>query len=60
MAGSVPNLGLDDLVVVDLNAASGEFDADCGFGIDAELVTRESRQEVGFADPGVADQYHLE
>ena len=59
MASGVPNLGLDDLVV-DVNAASGELDADGGLGLEAELVARESRQEVRLSDAGVSDQNHLE
>lgn len=59
MAGGVPNLGLDDLIV-DLNGAGGELDADGGFGLLAELILGETGEEVGFSDAGVADQHHLE
>ena len=47
LAGGVPNLGLDDLVV-DMNTPGGELDANGGFGFEAELVLGETRQEVGF------------
>lgn len=59
LAGGVPNLGLDDLVI-DFNAPGGELDSDCGLGFEAELVPREPRQEVRFPDTGVSDQHHLE
>ena len=35
----------------DLESASGEFDADGGLGFEAELVSGESGEEIGFADP---------
>lgn len=59
MASSVPNLRLDDLVI-DVDAAGGEFDANGGFGFQAEFVLRESRQEVRFPNARVSDQHHLE
>ena len=59
LTGGVPDLGLDDLVV-DVDAAGGELDADGGLGLEAELVAREAREQVGLADAGVADQDHLE
>ncbi len=43
-----------------LNAASGKLDADGGLGLQAELIARESRQQIGFADAAVSDQHHLE
>lgn len=59
LASSVPNLRLDDLVI-DVDAAGGEFDANGGFGFQAEFVLRESRQEVRFPNARVSDQHHLE
>jgi hypothetical protein len=59
LAGGVPDLGLDDLVV-DVDAAGGELDADGGPGVEAELVAREAREQVGLADARVADEHHLE
>lgn len=49
LAGSIPNLGLDDLVI-DMNATRSEFDADGGFGLEAELVSREPGKQIGLAD----------
>ena len=43
-----------------LQSACGEFDADGGFGFEAELVSGESGEDVGFADAGVADEDDLE
>lgn len=59
MTSSVPDLSLDKLVV-DADAAGGEFDADGGFGFQVELVSGESRQEVGLANTRVSDQHQLE
>ena len=59
LAGGVPDLGLDDLVV-DVDAAGGELDADGGLGLEAELVAREAREQVRLADAGVPDEHHLE
>ena len=59
LAGGVPDLGLDDLVV-DVDAAGGELDADGGLGLEAELVAREAGEQVGLADAGVADEDDLE
>ncbi len=59
LAGGVPNLGLDDLAV-DLDAAGGELDPDGGLGLEAELVLGETRQQVGLAHAGVADEHRLE
>ena len=59
LAGGVPDLGLDDLVV-DADAPGGELDADGGLGLEAELVAGEAGEEVGLADAGVADEHHLE
>ena len=54
MAGGVPNLGLDDLIV-DVNASGGEFNADGGLGLEAELVSGEPGKQIGLTDAGVAD-----
>lgn len=43
-----------------LEGSSGEFDADGGLRLEAELVAGESGEEVGLADARVADQHHLE
>lgn len=43
-----------------LEGSSGEFDADGGLGLEAELVAGESGEEVGLADARIADQNHLE
>ena len=48
LASGVPNLGFDN-VVVDTDAASGEFDTDGGLGLEAELVLCEARQQIRFA-----------
>ena len=39
LTGGVPNLSLDNLII-DSNTPSGEFDADCGFGLETELIAR--------------------
>ena len=39
-----------------MKCSCGELDADGGLGLEAELVARESREDVGLADAGVADQ----
>lgn len=49
----VPNLGLDGFAV-DLDAAGCEFDADGGLAVEVEFVAGESREQVRFADAGVA------
>ena len=40
----------------DLDASGGELDADGGLGLEVELVTRESGEEVTLSDAGVADE----
>jgi hypothetical protein len=55
LARRVPDLGLDRLGV-DLDAARRKFYTNCGFAVQAEFVTCESREKVGFADAGVTDQ----
>lgn len=55
LASRVPDLGLDCLGV-DLDAARRKLYANCGFAVKVEFVAGESREKVGFADPGVTDQ----
>lgn len=59
LAGGVPDLGLDGLVV-DLNAAGRELDADGGLAVEVEFVAGETREQVGFTDAGVSNKDHLE
>uniref|UniRef100_J3L2P5 Uncharacterized protein n=1 Tax=Oryza brachyantha TaxID=4533 RepID=J3L2P5_ORYBR len=59
LAGGVPDLGLDELVV-DADGLGGELDADGGPGLQAELVPREPRQQVRLPHAAVPDQHHLE
>lgn len=58
LTGGVPNLSLDDLVI-DTNTPSGEFYADCGFGLKTELITRKPGEEIGFAHTRVTDENHF-
>ncbi|GER53825.1 methionine import ATP-binding protein MetN 1 [Striga asiatica] len=59
LAGGIPNLSLDDLII-DADAARSEFNAYGGLGLEAELIPSKSGQQIGFADAGVADQDQLE
>jgi hypothetical protein len=59
LASGVPNLSLDDLVV-NTDAAGGEFNPDGGLGLEAELILGKARQEVGLANARVPYQHHLE
>jgi hypothetical protein len=59
LAGSIPDLGLDGLVV-DLDAASGKLDADSGLAVEVEFVAGETREKVGFTNTGVSNEDHLE
>lgn len=59
LAGGVPDLSLDEFAI-DGDAAGGEFDADGGFGFQAELVSRESGQEVGLSNGRITDKDELE
>lgn len=45
---------------MDLKRPGGEFDADGGFGLQAKLVARESREDVGFTHARVADEDDFE
>lgn len=51
--------GFDNLDV-DLEAAGGELDPDCGLELEAELVLSEPRQQVRLVDAGVANDHHVE
>eukprot|EP00325_Prymnesiales_sp_UTEX-LB-985_P002482 CAMPEP_0174693964 /NCGR_PEP_ID=MMETSP1094-20130205/611_1 /TAXON_ID=156173 /ORGANISM="Chrysochromulina brevifilum, Strain UTEX LB 985" /LENGTH=320 /DNA_ID=CAMNT_0015890047 /DNA_START=165 /DNA_END=1127 /DNA_ORIENTATION=+ len=59
LAGRVPDLCLDNLAVM-LDAARRELDADCGLGVEMELIAREPAEQVGLADTRVANDDHLE
>ena len=59
LAGRIPDLRLDGLVV-DLDAASGEFDADGGLAVEVEFVAGETREKVGFTNTGVSNEDNLE
>lgn len=59
LSGGVPNLKLDGLAV-DLNGADLKVDTDRRHEVVCEHVVRESQQQGGLADTGVADQKHLE
>ena len=59
LAGRVPDLQLDRLAV-DLDRADLEVDADGRHEVVCEHVVRESQQQRGLADAGVADQQHFE
>ena len=54
---SVPNLCLDGLGV-DLDRSRGELDADRGLGVEVELITGESTEQVRLSDTRVADKHH--
>lgn len=59
LAGGIPDLRLDGLVV-DLDAASGEFDADGGLAVEVEFVAGETREKVLFTNARVSNKDHLE
>ena len=59
MAGGVPNLGLDGLVVDDERLRL-KLDPDGGLRVHAELVPRESGQELSLPHRRVPDQDDLE
>ena len=56
---SVPDLRLDCLCV-NLNRPCRKFNADRRFGIEVELVSSESAQQVGFSDSGVTNEDNWE
>ena len=41
-----------------LDAARRELDADCGLGVEMELIAREPAEQVGLADTRVANDDH--
>jgi hypothetical protein len=53
LARRIPDLCFDGLVV-DLDAAGRELDADSGLAVEVEFVAGEAREQVGLADAGVA------
>jgi hypothetical protein len=55
LACCVPDLSLDRLGV-NLDGTRGELDADGRLGVEVELVAREAAEQVGFTNPGVADE----
>lgn len=55
LARGVPDLSLDALMVHH-ECSSLELDADGGFGVQAELVSRVTREYLRFPDSGVSDQ----
>lgn len=59
LAGGIPDLSLDGLVV-DLDAAGGELDADSGLAVEVEFVAGETREKVGFTNTGVSNEDNLE
>lgn len=59
LAGSVPDLGLDTLVL-DNHGAGLELDSDGGLGVQAKLVAREPGQYLRLPDGRVPNQHHLE
>lgn len=59
MAGSVPDLGLDDFSG-NGNGSGLELDADGGLGVEAELVLGEPGEQLGLPHGGVADHHDLE
>mmetsp|Transcript_81683 Transcript_81683/g.189727 ORF Transcript_81683/g.189727 Transcript_81683/m.189727 type:complete len:233 (+) Transcript_81683:192-890(+) len=56
---SVPDLCFDDLAIC-RDALGCELNTDGRLGLEIELITREPRQQVRFANPRVTDQHHLE
>ena len=52
LAGGVPDLYFY-LFVVEVDCFGCEFDSDCGFGLEGELVLLEAGEKVGFADSGI-------
>lgn len=45
----------DEELKRDLESTSGEFNPDSGFRLQNELISGESRKQVGFADSWIAD-----
>jgi hypothetical protein len=59
LAGGIPDLSLDGLVV-NLDAASGELDANGGLAVEVEFVAGETREQVRFTNARVSNKDHLE
>lgn len=57
LTSSIPNLSLDRLGI-DLDGAGCEFDTDSRLGVQVELVTGETAQQVGLSDTRISDQHH--
>lgn len=55
LTGGIPDLGLDSLGV-DLDGAGCELDANGGLGVNVELVTGETTQQVRLSDTRVSDK----
>lgn len=55
LTSSIPDLCFDGLRIY-LDGSSRELYADGGLGIEVELISCESTQEVGFTNTGVSDQ----
>jgi hypothetical protein len=55
LASCIPDLGLDGLGV-DLDRPRGKLNADGGLGVDVELVSCETAEQVGFTDARISDQ----
>ena len=55
LTGGVPNLSLDGLVV-HLNAAGGELDANRGFALQIKFISSKSRQQVTLSDARITNQ----
>ena len=43
-----------------MNTPSSELNANSRLGLETELIARESREKVGFADAGVSDEHYFE
>lgn len=56
LTGGIPNLRLDGLGI-DLDGSGGELDADSRLGVQVELISGESTQQVGFSDTRVSNQH---
>ena len=59
LASSIPDLSLDGLGV-DLDRSSCKLNADGRFGLEVELVSSESTQQIGFAHTRVSDENHCQ
>ena len=59
LAGSIPNLSLN-LFAINIHNLSLEFNADGGLGMEIELVSSITRQQIGFTNRRVSDDDDLE